>query len=145
MVTARWARNRNGPKVNFQLLIYPNTDLTMDGHAYQENNDGSRERLHWYRDHYLAGGDQKNPDASPLYADDLQGLPPTHFIFASNDVMRAEGEAYAEKLRAAGVSVTMQIYEETTHGFFGWLVTDVGRKAIADAGNILRQALSESN
>jgi acetyl esterase len=91
---------------------------------------------------YLDGMDSSDPDASPLRAPDLAGVPPAYVLTAERDVLRDEGEAYAAALEAAGVPVTLKRWPGTIHGFFRWLaVTDAAGEAIAEVGARLRSAL----
>ncbi|MCU0269323.1 MAG: alpha/beta hydrolase [Acidimicrobiales bacterium] len=107
-----------------QLLVYPVTDLTMSHPSMIENGEGyllERATIAWFHDHYLSGGVQPtDPRVSPLFTEDerLSGLPPAHVITAEYDPLRDEGEAYAEKLRAAGVRVVLDRYEGQIHAFF---------------------------
>jgi acetyl esterase len=88
---------------------------------------------------YLSGADGLQPDASPLRAEDLAGLPPAFVLTAEFDVLRDEGEALVQKLREAGVDVTHRRYDGTIHGFWRWLAaTEVSRRAIAEVGEALR-------
>lgn len=108
-----------------QLLSVPVTDNT----ATVENNESYRRYEHtaalpsqkmiWYRDHYLPNeADCRNPEASPLfYADDWSQLPPALVMVGELDVLRTEGEQYAEKLLKAGVAVDLQVMKGMPHPF----------------------------
>jgi len=133
---------RHRDLVDLQALIYPVTDAHLDSDTYAAFGDGryglSRATMAWYRDLY-APPDHGDPDVSPLCATDLAGLPPAIVQLASHDVLRAEGEAYAEALTAAGVPTHLTIYDGTVHGFVRWTrVTDVAQTAIADLGSAIR-------
>ena len=114
-------RDRGTPQPTFQALIYPVTNHDFDTASYHENADGyhlTRSGMMWGWRHYLEKvEDGHSPYASPLRADDLQGLPPALVITAQFDPLRDEGEAYAEKLRAGGVPVTLRRYDGMIHGF----------------------------
>ncbi|MFF0387354.1 alpha/beta hydrolase [Kitasatospora sp. NPDC004615] len=127
------ARERGGPAIVHQLLIYPNTDhrvppATLDGEDPALFN---RRSVAWYWSYYLADpADARNPLASPLRAPDHRGLPPATVITAEYDPLREEGEEYAAALRAAGVPVTLRRYPGMPHGFFAMPgVLDDGRAA----------------
>ena len=117
------SKDRHGPKISYQVLLIPATDASVDTSSY----------LNYGTDRFLArafmkyGWDRYAPDAktrdnpyvSPLRAslEELKGLPPALVITAENDPLRDEGEAYARKLKEAGVSVTAVRYNGTIHDF----------------------------
>ena len=109
-----------GLSLAFQLLVYPVTDADLDTASYLENATGyglTRDAMRWYWDQYLGpDGDRADPEAAPLRAGDLAGLPPALVITAEFDVLRDEGEAYAGRLEAAGVAAELSRYEGLIHG-----------------------------
>lgn len=122
-VVAIKSRDEHGPPIAFQALVYPVTDLSsLETGSYQEFAEDhylTKSLMEWFRDHYLAQpGDARNPQASPLLALDLRGLPPALVITAECDPLRDEGEAYAKRLRDAGVEVTQTRYAGMIHPFF---------------------------
>jgi acetyl esterase len=120
-VVAQMARDRGGPLIACQVLIYPVIDAACDTPSYTENAEGyflEASGMRWFWEHYLGpDGDGADPLASPIRARDLSALPPTVVITAEYDPLRDEGEAYADALRAAGVPVTMRRYDGMIHGF----------------------------
>ena len=146
-VVALMARQRGGPPLVHQLLVYPVTDFNFATPSYRENAQGyllGRTDMVWFWNHYLRDeADGGNPLASPLRAEDLRGLPPALVITAEYDPLRDEGEAYAEKLRAAGVPVTCTRYDGMVHGFFNMFVAvDRAKDAIRQAADALREAFA---
>ncbi|WP_276255875.1 alpha/beta hydrolase [Halomontanus rarus] len=142
---AQVARDRDGPSLVHQLLIYPATDRAFDTDAYEENAEGyflTREDMRWFWDRYLESDlDAQNPYASPLRAREFADLPPATVVTAGFDPLRDDGVAYADRLEAAGVDVVHRHYERMIHGFATMLVDpDLprAREAIADAGADLR-------
>jgi acetyl esterase len=121
-VTALRARDAGLP-LRHQLLVYPVTDCTMSSSSYEENAEGyllSADSMDWFIGHYLGGTtDAKDPHVSPLHADDVSGVAPALVITAEFDPLRDEGEAYAERLRDAGVDVEVRRFDGQVHGFFG--------------------------
>ncbi|NYH79044.1 acetyl esterase [Actinopolyspora biskrensis] len=120
-VISRRAAASGGPLPSMQILIYPVTDCDFDTGSYTDPRNQlvlTREGMTWFWDHYVPEPqDRLAPEASPLRADDLSGLPETVVLTAEHDVLRDEGEAYAERLRAAGVRVHERRFEGQTHGF----------------------------
>jgi acetyl esterase len=140
------ARDRGGPKIAFQLLIYPVTDQSFETPSYHENAEGyglTRKQMMWFSGHYLRGpADADDPLASPLRAESLRGLPPALVITAGYDPLRDEAEQYAVRLKAAGVEVQVERYPGLIHGFFGMTASiDAAGDAIRKAGDALRSAL----
>jgi acetyl esterase/lipase len=145
-VIARRDRDAGGaPPLRLQLLVYPITDGAMDTPSYTENGEGhylTRADMRWYWGHYLAGADPLQPDASPLRATDLRGLPPAWVLTAEYDPLRDEGEAYAESLCAAGVPVACQRRAGMVHGFVRWAgAVDDAAAVLDEAAAALREAL----
>ncbi len=145
-VTALRIRDEGGPALRHQLLVYPVTDCTASLPSYEENAEGyflTKDTMLWFIDCYIGGGDQKQPHASPLHAEDLSGLPPALVITAELDPLRDEGEAYAERLRAAGVATELVRYDGQIHGFFSMVgVLDDAAAAVNRAGAAVRAALA---
>ena len=145
-VVAQMARDRGGPALAFQLLVYPVTDgVNFDTPSYRDNADGyllTAEAMHWFWDHYApAQEDRRSPYASPRLAGDLSGLPPALVMTAEFDPLRDEGEAYATALAKAGVDARSIRYDGFIHGFFAHTRT-IGdaRAAMSDACAALRAA-----
>ena len=104
----------------FQILFYPICDASMDWPSYAENGTGyflTRRDMVWYWDRYMGGEDPTTPLASILRSDDLAALPPGLVVTAQYDPLRDEGEAFAEKLNAAGVPTECVRYPGAIHGF----------------------------
>jgi acetyl esterase len=143
------AREQGGSMPVFQLLIYPVTNFGYDFPSYQENAHAqplSSDMMPWFWKHYLrSGADGANPFASPLRATDLSGLPPALIITAEYDPLRDEGEAYGEKLRAAGVPVTISRYEGMVHEFFGLAgLVSKAKEAVEQAAHELKIAFANT-
>jgi acetyl esterase len=106
-----------------QLLVYPALDATMAGDSYREFADGlmlrARDMEECWRT-YLGDADRTDPDVSPLAADDLAGVAPAYIAVAGHDVLRDDGLRYAQALRAAGVEVTVERYDDMVHSFLRW-------------------------
>ncbi|XAZ21434.1 alpha/beta hydrolase [Sinorhizobium sp. B11] len=111
------AKDRNGPKISLQVLMIPATDASVDTgsyHEYGEQRFLARAFMKYGWDLYAPDAKTRdNPYVSPLRAsiDQLKGLPPALVITAENDPLRDEGEAYARKLKEAGVTVAAARYK----------------------------------
>jgi acetyl esterase len=125
-VVALRARDRNGPAIALQVLIYPVTDADFDRPSYADLENQlilNREAMVWFWDHYAPDAAQRaEPDASPVRAGDLAGLPPAVVLTAEHDVLRDEGEEYAERLTQAGVPVDFRRHTGQMHGFITLLM-----------------------
>jgi acetyl esterase len=146
-VVAIEARERGGPPLVFQLLVYPVTDYSFSTPSYRDNADGyllTKDSMVWFWDHYLRSeADGQDYRASPLRASDLTGLPPALVITAEYDPLRDEGEAYAARLQESGVSVTCTRYDGMIHGFYGLTaVVDQARKAVEESVAALRASFA---
>ena len=146
-VVALMARDRGGPKLVYQLLIYPATDADFETRSCRENAEGyflTRADMIWFWNHYAPRDeDRRNPYAAPLRAASLGGLPPALVITAEFDPLRDEGEAYAARLRDEHVPVRLSRYDGMIHGFFQMgAVVDRGRAAVEEAARALGQAFA---
>jgi len=146
-VVALMARDRRGPALRFQLLIYPVTDADFTRASYRENAEGyllTTPAMEWFWGHYVPDAAQRQEAyASPLRAKDLAGLPPAFVITAEYDPLRDEGEAYAKRLQQAGVPTRLQRYDGAIHGFFAMgLLSEVARTAIDDAVGAVKAGLA---
>ena len=119
---AQLARERGGPRLTFQLLVYPPLDYRAETGSMREATDpflfGARD-IAWCWSKYLAEVARgESPLASPLRAHDLRGLPPALVITAEHDPVRDEGELYAARLVEAGVPAEVLRFDGLVHGFF---------------------------
>jgi len=143
------AKERKGPKISYQVMMYPVTDSTLSQPSYQEFANGpwlTRNAMAWFWDAYAPNKeDRKNITASPLQSsvDQLAGLPPALLIVDENDVLRDEGEAYARKLIQAGVEVTpLRIL--ATHHDYALLNALAETPATRSTVELVSQKLSEA-
>ena len=130
----------------FQLLLYPATDMRREHASHREFAVGyflSAATITWFLGHYLrSDADIVDPRASPLLAPDLRGLPPAYVAVAGFDPLRDEGRAYAERMRAAGVTVQLECHDDLVHGFVS--LGDgiaAASSALGSAARALRAAL----
>ncbi|UJW35319.1 alpha/beta hydrolase [Saccharothrix sp. AJ9571] len=145
------AKQRGEVQFRQQVLFYPVTDANFDTESYRLFAEGyflRRDGMQWFWDQYTTDPAQRAEiTASPLRAssEELQGLPPALVITAEADVLRDEGEAYANKLRQAGVPVTAVRYQGVIHDFVmlnALRETPAAAAAIAQAAATLRSALA---
>lgn len=119
---AQTAHVHGSASIAAQVLLYPVTDAAMDTPSYQDPANDlllSPDSMAWFWDHYLPDTTLRtDPRASPLRAASVSGLPPAIMVLASHDILRDEGQAYADRLVAAGVSCDLMIAEGEIHGFF---------------------------
>jgi len=144
-VVALLARDHGGPSLALQVLTYPVTDVASESASYAEFADGfllTRDSMRWFIEHYVPERkDRLDWRASPLRAASLAAVAPALVVTAGFDPLRDEGEAYARRLREAGVRVDMICYGGMIHGFapMGRLI-ETGNRAVAHAAASLRQA-----
>lgn len=127
-----------------QLLVYPVTQVGMETPSYKENMNAKPlnvPMMKWFGDNYLnTPADADNPVINLLKVADLSGLPPATIILAQIDPLRSDGMMYADKLRAAGVSVNVVNYEGVAHEFFGMgAVVDKAKQAVQQAAAGLKK------
>lgn len=141
------ARSHRDPVLACQVLIYPVTDHWNTGTAsYQENATGYslyKDLMVWFWNHYLpVNADLSDPRLCPLRAKDFTALPPALVLTAEYDPLRDEGESYAQRLRAAGVSVEAERYLGMMHGFLIQFPNlDDGRRGLDHIAAFLRRHL----
>jgi acetyl esterase len=136
-VVALMARDRGGPRLRLQSLVYPVADFRMETASYAKYATGcgilTADAMKWFRGHYLRTMDDAlDWRASPLLAPDLKGAAPAIVIAAECDVLHDDGLAYAERLKAADVPVEYRRYAGMIHAFFGMM------PAVDDAMNAQR-------
>ena len=148
------SRERGEPDIRLQLLFYPVTDAAFDTPSYHQFAEGyhlRRDAMMWFWDQYTTNPGERNEiTASPLRAstEQLRGLPPALVITAEADALRDEGEAYANKLREAGVRVTAVRFQGTIHDFVmlnALANTAAARGAIALATAWLHEEFSQKH
>ena len=147
-VVSLMSRDRGGPSLKFQLLIYPVTDFTE--HATDSEREFAKgyfldqELMDWFADQYFpTEADRRLPYGSPSKASDVRGLPPAMIITGECDPLRDQGEAYGRRLQDAGVPVVVKRYDGMIHPFVSLAgIVDDGRVAIQDAASAVRQALT---
>lgn len=138
---------RKGPRPVFQLLFYPATDMTTHRRSRDVFADGfflTDDDMTWFIDHYCPDLAQRgDPRLSVLLADDLRGLPPAYVATAGFDPLRDEGNAFADRLRDAGVPVVKRQHDDLIHGFVSFLNLGTRfREAVSEAAGALRTGLA---
>lgn len=130
-----------------QVLIYPATNMVGRSRSHELFGDGfllARELMDWFAAQYVAGADPADPRLSVLRAKDLGSVAPAFIVTAGFDPLRDEGEAYAEALRAAGVSpVALRRFAGLVHGFCNAIGTSrVSREATIEVAGAMRAFLA---
>lgn len=141
---ALMVRDRRGPALAAQLLLYPMIAADFDTESYRLYGSGfynPRPALQWYWDQYVPShADRAHPYASPLQAE-LAGLPPAVIVIAGHDPLRDEGVAYADALSAAGVHTVRCNFDGGVHGFMTMPMLDIAHEARRRASWELAQLL----
>jgi acetyl esterase len=144
---AMLARDRDGPEIAAQVLVYPATGDATATPAYEENGEGyflTTETMEWFHDLYIDDEiDDGNVYAHPRLAADLSGLPPATVVTAGFDPLRDDGVAYANRLAEAGVPVEHRNFEGMIHGFFNMIAEPVDLDAAGDAYEFVAAQLSD--
>jgi acetyl esterase len=146
-VMALLARDRRGPRILLQVLVYPVTNHDFGAQSYVENATGyllTTEDMRWFWRHYLSREEQgQEVTASPMRAKSLADLPPALVMTAGCDPLRDEGDAYAARLRDSGVPVTVTQYPGMFHGFMRMTrILDQARAGLDEVATALRKALA---
>lgn len=147
-VVAMLARDRGGPEIAFQVLIYPVVDQrrkSSTASKHTRNGVLTGSHMQWFTEQYLGrDGDRTNVLASPILGD-FAGLPPAHVVTGALDPLCEEGEDFAGRLRGAGVTATVRRYDGGFHGFFN-LADHLpeARQANDDVCAVLRDALGST-
>ena len=145
-IVTQLLREKGGVKLAFQLLMFPNTQIGGETSSLNEFAVGyflERRAIEYFHSLYLPpDADRDAPNVSPLRARDFAGLPPAYVMLAGYDPLHDEGLAYAEKLRSAGVKVTVADYADMVHCFiYLQTVLPQAHDAISRAAQAVREAL----
>lgn len=145
-VVAQETLRRDEETPSVQLLIYPVTDMEWKGGSYESCADVyplTADVMDWFIDTYLNNdAEKKDLRASPLKATDLEDIAPAIVITSGFDVLRDQGQAYAEKLKEAGVKVTERCYDRLAHGFTAMTgAIPVAKRACEEVARDLHSAL----
>jgi acetyl esterase len=149
-VVCQIACDRGTPRIAFQALLYPPTDLRLDSNYPSVDAFGGGDYflsvadMHWFRAQYLADPqvNASDPRVSPLASTDLRRLPPALIVTAGYDPLRDEAKEYADRLSAAGVTVEYRCFETTVHAFVSFsALIPAGVEALALVASRLHAAL----
>jgi acetyl esterase len=150
-VCALRARDRGGPSLLLQVLVYPVTDCDLGRASYAEHGSDphgflTTEEMRWFWEQYVPDpGARVDPEASPLRAGDHSGLPPAVVVTAGHDPLRDEGLAYVDALRGAGVPVSHHHFDDMIHAFFALVnVLERGNEAVALVAEEIRAAVARA-
>ncbi|MEM9731690.1 MAG: alpha/beta hydrolase [Myxococcota bacterium] len=146
-VVALMIRDRAGPPIASQVLVYPVVDHDLGRPSVLENAEGyllTRDDMKWYIDQYVPNvADRNDPYFAPLLAESLKEVAPALVITAEYDPLRDEGDAYAARLQEAGVETEHHCYDGAVHGFLGWShASALARDAVERIGAFLRRHLA---
>jgi acetyl esterase len=145
-IVSQQAREKGGLKIAYQLLLFPNTQIGGETSSLKEFAVGyflERQAIDYFNSLYVPpGADLNTPKLSPLRAKDFSGLPPAYVMLGGFDPLHDEGLAYAEKLKGAGVKVTVADYSDMVHGFiYLQTVLPQAHEAVAKAAKVVKQVL----
>jgi acetyl esterase len=142
-VVSMMARDRQGPRIDLQVLIYPITDCRFDTPSYDQNQAGymlTRDMMKWFWNHFIYESQADDPYACPLRAENFNDLPAALILTAEYDPLRDEGEAYGKKLQEGGVNVALSRYPGMIHGFIRMTaVLDKANDALDQVAGKLRE------
>jgi acetyl esterase len=146
-IVTQMAREKGGLKIAYQLLMFPNTQIGGETSSLNEFAVGyflERRAIEYFNSLYApAGVDRNSPRVSPLRAKDFSGLPPAYVMLGGYDPLHDEGLAYAEKLRGAGVKVTIADYADMVHCFiYLQTILPQAHDAVTEAARAVREALA---
>jgi len=146
-VMTQMAKAKGAPKLAFQLLLFPVTQIGAETKSLRDFAEGyflERKTLDWFYAHYLPGdADKTDSRISPLLAKDFSGLPPAYIMLAGFDPLHDEGQHYAEKLRAAKVDVTVSDHLDMVHDFiYLQAVLPQAAEALKAAAQAVKTALN---
>jgi acetyl esterase len=146
-VVCQLARDAGAPSLDFQMLLFPVTHIAAETNsrcAFASDYFLEAKGIEWFFNHYFGPEtDVTDPRASPLLSENMASLPPAYIMVAGFDPLHDEGVAYAEKLRAAGVKVTLDAYPDMVHDFiYLQAVLPQAAEAIGNAANALKEVLA---
>ena len=148
LVTVAAMETRHAVQLDLQVLFYPVTDVDTTTASYQRYGEDyllTRADMQWFLGHYANGHAAADPRIAPLRAEDLSGAPDAWIGLAEYDVLRDEGEAYAQRLAAAGVAVELRHYSDMPHGFARLTnLVDSADWAVREAAQAIRRRCTQA-